>query len=242
MDWEPVREAIKQHGMRNSNCMALAPTATISNIAGAFPTIEPIYKNIYVKANISGTFIVVNQYLVDDLKQEGLWNHEMLELIKANEGSIQTISAIPQWIKDKHKEVFEIDAQWLIKAAAQRARWIDQSQSLNIFYAGTSGKQIGDFYMYAWASGLKTTYYLRTLGASAVEQSTVSLEKQQNLEKRTAEEAVVQVREEVKAQQQLEVPATAGSAAEGRTSPRSVSTVDAPKLCKLDDPDCESCQ
>lgn len=235
LDWTPVREAIKQHGMRNSNCMAIAPTATIANIAGCFPAIEPIYKNIYVKANISGTFIVVNHYLVEDLKREGLWNHEMLELIKGKEGSIQNISAIPDWVKEKHKEVFEVDSRWLIKAAAHRAKWIDQSQSLNIFYSGTSGKEISEFYMYAWQAGLKTTYYLRTLGASGIEKSTVALDKQSNLEKRKAEEIVVDVREQVRAQKTIE-------AVTGESAEQHVATATKPKLCKLEDPDCESCQ
>ncbi|MCI0619920.1 ribonucleoside-diphosphate reductase subunit alpha [Candidatus Wolfebacteria bacterium] len=239
-DWRPVRESVRRYGMRNSNCIAIAPTATIANIAGCFPAIEPIYKNIYVKSNISGTFIVVNQYLVEDLKKEGLWNHEMLELIKGQEGSLQNISAIPQWIKDKHKEVFAIDPMWLVKAAAQRAKWIDQSQSLNIFYSGTSGSKLSDIYMYVWQSGLKTTYYLRTLGATAVEQSTVSLKKQLNLERRTQEavEEVAHVKEALKV-----VYAEGGEARATVTTLTETAVLGGvPKLCKLDDPDCESCQ
>lgn len=174
LDWAPVREAIKKYGMRNSNCMAIAPTATISNIAGSIPGIEPIYKNIYVKSNISGDFIIVNNALVADLKKQGLWNKEMLDTIKYNDGSIQYIDSIPQDIKDKYKETFEIDMKWLVKAAAQRGKWVDQSQSLNIFYAGTSGKEVSDLYEYAWAMGVKTTYYLRSLGASQVEKSSIN--------------------------------------------------------------------
>lgn len=174
LDWAPVRESIKKFGMRNSNCMAIAPTATISNIAGAIPGIEPIYKNIYVKANISGDFIVVNNALVADLKKEGLWSKDMLDALKYNDGSVANIPEVPQALKDKYKETFEVDMRWLVKAAAARGKWIDQAQSLNIFYAGTSGKEISDLYMYAWEAGLKTTYYLRTLSASQVEKSSIT--------------------------------------------------------------------
>lgn len=173
LDWGVVRDAIRTHGMRNSNTMAIAPTATISNIAGSVPGIEPIYKNIYVKSNISGDFIIVNQYLVEDLKTLGLWNADMLDQIKLNDGSIQRIASIPADLKDKYKETFEIDMRWLVRAAQTRGKWIDQSQSLNIFFAGTSGKELSDLYLYAWEAGLKTTYYLRSLGASQVEKSTI---------------------------------------------------------------------
>jgi ribonucleoside-diphosphate reductase alpha chain len=174
LDWAPVREAIKKYGMRNSNCMAIAPTATISNIAGSIPAIEPIYKNIYVKSNISGDFIIVNEALVVDLKKRGLWSKEMLDTLKYNDGSVQGIDLIPADLKEKYRETFEIDMKWLVKAAAQRGKWIDQSQSLNIFYSGTSGKEVSDLYVYAWEMGVKTTYYLRSLGASQVEKSTIN--------------------------------------------------------------------
>lgn len=174
LDWAPVREAVKKYGMRNSNTMAIAPTATISNIAGSIPGIEPIYKNIYVKSNISGDFIIVNTALVSDLKARNLWNKDMLDMLKYNDGSLQNIAEVPADIKDKYKETFEVDMRWLVKAAAARGKWIDQSQSLNIFYSGTSGKEISDLYLYAWEAGVKTTYYLRTLGASQVEKSTIN--------------------------------------------------------------------
>jgi ribonucleoside-diphosphate reductase alpha chain len=177
LDWRLVREAVRTWGMRNSNTMANAPTATTANIAGCYPTIEPIYKNIYVKSNMAGDFMLVNEYLVNDLKQLGLWNEEMLEKIKYHDGSIQQILEIPSAMRAKYKEVFEMDSQWLIKAAAWRGRWIDQSQSLNIFYGGTSGKALSEIYQYAWRLGLKTTYYLRTLGASRIEKSTVNMAK-----------------------------------------------------------------
>lgn len=176
-DWTPVREHIRQYGMRNSNCMAIAPTATISNIAGCFPCIEPIYKNIYVKANMSGEFTVVNKYLVEDLKKLDLWNQEMLDLLKYYDGSVQMIEKIPAHLREKYKEVFEIDAEWLIEITASRGKWIDQSQSHNVFMKGVSGKKLSEIYIKAWKLGLKTTYYLRTLGASQVEKSTLDAKK-----------------------------------------------------------------
>ncbi len=174
LDWSPVRAHVRAHGMRNSNTMAIAPTATTANIVGCIPTTEPIYKNLYVKSNQAGDFVVINKYLVEELKKLNLWNVGMLNRIKYADGSIQTIEEIPARIRAKYKEVFEIDSRWLIDAAARRSKWIDQSQSLNIFYAGSSGKDLSDIYFYAWRLGLKTTYYLRTLGASQVEKSTVS--------------------------------------------------------------------
>jgi len=173
LDWSVVRDSIKQHGMRNSNTMAIAPTATISNISGCTPAIEPIYKNIFVKSNISGDFTVVNPYLIKDLKAVGLWDAELLSKMKYHDGSIAEILEIPEDIRGKYKETFEIDMQWLIRAAAERGKWIDQSQSLNIFFKGQSGKDLSDVYFLAWNLGLKTTYYLRTIAASQVEKSTV---------------------------------------------------------------------
>ena len=173
LDWTPVRESIAAYGMRNSNCMSVAPTATISNISVTSPTIEPMYKNIYVKSNQAGDFTVVNPYLIAELKEKQLWDSEMLNNLKFHDGSIASIAGIPQEIKDKYKEVFEIDMHWLITIAAHRGKWIDQSQSLNIYFRGTSGRELHDVYMHAWKSGLKTTYYLRTLGISQVEKSTV---------------------------------------------------------------------
>ena len=177
LDWRLVRESVRTWGMRNSNTMANAPTASTANIAGCYPTIEPIYKNIYVKSNMAGDFMVVNEFLVDDLKRLELWSMDMLEKIKFYDGSIQEIAEIPEALRRKYKEVFEIEPQWLIKAAAHRGRWIDQSQSLNIFYGGTSGKVLSEIYQYAWSLGLKTTYYLRTLGASRIEKSTINMAK-----------------------------------------------------------------
>ena len=177
LDWSPVRQAIQQYGMRNSNCMAIAPTATISNLAGCFPSIEPIYKNLYVKSNMSGEFTVANYYLIEDLKARGLWNPAMLEELKIHDGSLLKISSVPEELRHKYKTSFEIEPEWLIMAAARRGKWIDQSQSLNLFLQTTSGRRISEVYLYAWKMGLKTTYYLRTLGASSVEKSTVDLQR-----------------------------------------------------------------
>jgi ribonucleoside-diphosphate reductase alpha chain len=174
LDWTEVRDHVKAHGMRNSNTMAIAPTASTANLVGCIPCVEPIYKNIYVKSNKEGEFVVVNKYLVEDLKKAGLWSAGMLNRIKYADGSIQNIDEVPRALKEKYKEVFEIDGKWLVEAAARRGKWIDQSQSLNIFYNGTSGKDLSDIYFMAWEMGLKTTYYLRTLGASQVEKASVS--------------------------------------------------------------------
>lgn len=177
MDWVPVRQHVKEHGMRNSNCMAIAPTATISTIAGCLPSIEPIYKNIYTKSNVTGEFTVINEKLIEDLKKRNLWNESILEKIKHYDGSVQDITEIPQDLKEQYKEVFEIKPEWVIRHAARRAKWIDQSQSLNLFIQTESGKDISDMYIMAWEAGLKTTYYLRTLGASGIEKSTIDINK-----------------------------------------------------------------
>lgn len=178
LDWDQLREHIRVHGMRNSNCLAIAPTATISNIAGCFPSVEPVYKNLYVKSNFSGEFTIVNKYMVNELKQMNFWTQELLEKIKHYDGSIQYIDKLPKYFRDKYKEVFEINPRWIILHGAYRGKWIDQSQSLNIFTTSTSGNFISDIYIQAWKMGLKTTYYLRTLGASGVEKSTLDINKQ----------------------------------------------------------------
>lgn len=277
LDWNVLRDSIKKYGMRNSNCLAVAPTATTSNIVGSIPTIEPIYKNIYVKSNISGDFVVVNEYLVADLKKLRLWNRDMLSKIKYHDGNISEIAGIPDHLKEKYKEVFQINPKWLIRGAAHRGKWIDQSQSLNIFFAGTSGKQLSEVYHYAWEMGLKTTYYLRTLAVSQVEKSTVStaefgsthVRKQQDshvaeavmapegvLEPVAVAARAVAASEEVPQSQVSQPMASASLAASlpvmASTSTNSVSIATAelpinkpvfePKLCKIDDPTCESCQ
>ncbi len=229
LDWTPVRQAVKQYGMRNSNTMAIAPTATISNISGCFPCIEPIFKNLYAKANMSGQFTVVNHYLIQDLKRLGLWNQTVLNEIKQHDGSIGEVSIIPPKLRAKYKEVFDIDTEWLIKAAAYRGKWIDQSQSLNIFYKGTSGKRLAELYMLAWHMGLKTTYYLRTQAASGVEKSTVDLV---SATTPTATAETVQV----------EVPLAAIVSNVSAPVASFVPVSAAPKVCLINDPDCEACQ
>ncbi len=280
MDWNAVRSAIKQHGMRNSNCLAMAPTATIGNISGAIPTIEPIYKNIYVKSNMSGDFIVINPYLVEDLKKLNMWNPEMAGKIKYHDGSIADIPEIPENLKNKYKEVFEIDPVHMVKVAAYRGKWIDQSQSFNIFFRGTSGKLLQDVYFAAWSLGLKTTYYLRTLAASQVEKSTVNTTEfgathtrkvsagvtSQKIERAEQIETVVAVEEvEMRAaaaaaqeaignvsadsRRVASVGAAAAPAVADQRSEASSATPAARaaasaalKLCKIDDPSCESCE
>ncbi len=186
LDWKPVRQHVQQYGMRNSNTMAIAPTATIANISGVFPSIEPIYKNIYVKSNMNGEFTVINKYLIKDLQTHGLWNKEMLDQLKYYDGNLQMIDRIPQQIKDKYKEAFAIDPVWLIKISATRGKWIDQSQSHNVFMQGVSGKKLSEIYITAWQLGLKTTYYLRTLAASQIEKSTLDAKKFGFTQKRTS--------------------------------------------------------
>lgn len=177
LDWEPVRKMVKAYGMRNSNVLSVAPTATIANIAGCYPSIEPLYKNIYVKSNIAGEFTIVNNYLVSDLKKLGLWDQNMLELIKYYDGDLSLIDSIPDTLKRKYKNAFEIDPVHLLKVTAARGKWIDQSQSHNVFMKGVSGKKLHEIYMTAWCLGMKTTYYLRTLGASQIEKATLDAKK-----------------------------------------------------------------
>ncbi len=172
-DWEALRKKVVSQGMRNSNCMAIAPTATIATIAGCYPSIEPAYKNLYVKANISGEFAIVNKYLVADLKHLGIWNDDIRNQIKFYDGSIEAIESIPKEIRALYREAFEVDPDMLLKCAAVRGSYIDQSQSINLFVRGTKGKLLDEIYRKAWEYGLKTTYYLRTLAATQVEKATL---------------------------------------------------------------------
>ena len=174
MDWDALRETVSQQGMRNSNVMAIAPTATIANITGVSQSIEPTYQNLYVKSNLSGEFTVVNPYLVRDLKEHGLWDQVMVNDLKYYDGSVQAIDRIPADLKAKYSTAFEIEPRWLVDSASRRQKWIDQAQSLNIYMAGASGKKLDDTYKLAWLRGLKTTYYLRTMAATHVEKSTVA--------------------------------------------------------------------
>ena len=216
LDWSIVRNHVKEFGMRNSNVMAIAPTATIGNISGCFPCIEPIYKNIYVKANVTGEFTIINHYLINDLKRLNLWNEEMLEQLKYCDGNLKMIGGIPDELKEKYREAFDIEPNVLIDIVAARGKWIDQSQSLNIFINGVSGRKLHDTYMYAWQKGLKTTYYLRSMAATQIEKSTLDAGKFGFTQKRNSgkEDKVV---EEVKVDS-------------------------SPNVCSIYDEDCEACQ
>jgi ribonucleoside-diphosphate reductase alpha chain len=174
LDWDSLRERIRQYGMRNSNVMAIAPTATISNICGVSQSIEPTYQNLFVKSNLSGEFTVVNPYMVNELKQLGLWDEVMINDIKYFDGSVQPIERIPKKIKSKYATAFEIDPRWLIEAGSRRQKWIDQGQSLNLYISEPSGAKLDNLYKLAWVRGLKTTYYLRSMGATHMEKTSSS--------------------------------------------------------------------
>jgi ribonucleoside-diphosphate reductase alpha chain len=212
LDWAPLRERIKKHGMRNSNCISIAPTATISNIVDVSACIEPTYQNLYVKSNLSGEFTVVNEYLVHDLKELGLWDEVMVADLKYFDGNLAKIDRAPAELRRLYATAFEIEPSWLVECAARRQKWIDQAQSLNIYIGAASGKKLDDTYKLAWLRGLKTTYYLRTMGATHAEKSTV------------------------KTGQLNAVPEGGTGTASGMTA------AEAPKFCAIDDPECEACQ
>jgi ribonucleoside-diphosphate reductase alpha chain len=178
MDWTALRKKIAKHGMRNSNVLAIAPTATISNITNTSPCIEPTYKNLYVKSNLSGEFVVLNPFLVRDLKARGLWNQEMSDALKYFDGELKDIEAIPADLKEKYLTAFGVDFKWVIAAAARRQKWIDQSQSVNLWLKSPDLKVLSHMYRSAWHSGLKTTYYLRSMGASGIEKATSNVKKE----------------------------------------------------------------
>jgi ribonucleoside-diphosphate reductase alpha chain len=175
LDWTPVRDSIRASGMRNSNLMAIAPTATIANICGVSASIDPTYKNLYVKSNLSGEFTMVNASLVRDLRRLGLWDRQMVEDLKYHDGALEAIDRVPAALREKYLPAFEIEPEWLIECAARRQKWIDMGQSLNLYMDTASGRRLSEMYMLAWEKGLKTTYYLRTLGAGGVEQSTIDV-------------------------------------------------------------------
>ena len=220
MDWPALRSRIATHGMRNSNCVAIAPTATIANIIGVSASIEPNYQNLFVKSNLSGEFTVVNDYLVRDLKAAGLWDEVMIADLKYFEGNVSRIDRIPAELRDIYATAFEIDPRWLVEAASRRQKWIDQAQSLNLYMAGASGKKLDELYKHAWVRGLKTTYYLRTLSASSAEKSTG----------RGGELNAVPVAGGVAAPAQAAAP-----------QEEALPATDA-KFCSIDNPDCEACQ
>ncbi|KWT09462.1 ribonucleoside-diphosphate reductase subunit alpha [Pseudomonas amygdali] len=223
LDWAPVRARV-QKGIRNSNIMAIAPTATIANITGVSQSIEPTYQNLYVKSNLSGEFTVINPYLVRDLKARDLWDSVMINDLKYYDGSVQQIERIPQELKELYATAFEVDTKWIVDAASRRQKWIDQAQSLNLYIAGASGKKLDVTYRMAWYRGLKTTYYLRALAATSTEKSTINTGK-------------------------LNAVSSGGHGPDDSaiTAPRPTEAAPAgpapvPKACAIDEPDCEACQ
>ncbi|PHS23777.1 MAG: ribonucleoside-diphosphate reductase subunit alpha [Methylophaga sp.] len=213
LDWDMLRDKIKRQGMRNSNTMAIAPTATISNICGVSQSVEPTYQNLFVKSNLSGEFTVINPYMVDDLKQKGLWDEVMVNDLKYFDGSLQSIDRIPQDLKELYVTAFEMDARWLIEAASRRQKWLDQAQSLNLYMAEPSGKKMDNLYKLAWLRGLKTTYYLRSMGATAAEKTSSS----------SPAPTIAVVSSSLD-----DITASGG--------------VEAPQACSILEPDCEACQ
>jgi ribonucleoside-diphosphate reductase alpha chain len=174
LDWDGLRKHIKKNGMRNSNVLAIAPTATISNICGVSQSIEPTYQNLYVKSNMSGEFTVINPYLVKDLKKLGLWDEVMVHDMKYYDGRVSQIERIPEDLRDLYITAFEVEPKWLVEAASRRQKWLDQSRSLNLYMATPSGKKLDLTYRMAWLRGLKTTYYLRSMGATNAEKATIA--------------------------------------------------------------------
>ena len=225
LDWDALRRKIASDGMRNSNCVAIAPTATISNIIGVDASIEPSFGNLSVKSNLSGEFTVINAYLVRDLKRLGLWDDVMVMDLKHFDGSLRPIDRVPQDIKAQYATAFEIEPQWLVEAAARRQKWIDQAQSLNIYMAGASGKKLDETYKLAWLRGLKTTYYLRTSSATQAEKSTVQSGSHNA----------------VSSSQGTGMSAMEAAAAAARAQMSDVPATDI-KFCGVDDPTCEACQ
>jgi ribonucleoside-diphosphate reductase alpha chain len=234
LDWKPVRDVVAKYGMRNSNVMAIAPTATISTIIGVSQSIEPSYKQLYVKSNLSGEFTHVNIALVNELKELGLWDADMLEALKYFDGTLAEVPRIPQEIRDRYQTAFEIDPKWIIDCAARRQKWIDMGQSLNLYMCEPSGKKLHEMYMYAWETGLKTTYYLRTLAATQVEKSTVDINKfgvQPRWMKSKSASSDIAVNRAEGPQSDAPAPHVVPAT--------DMSNVEA---CSLDNPDCEACQ
>jgi ribonucleoside-diphosphate reductase alpha chain len=227
LDWDTLRKKIAADGMRNSNCVAIAPTATISNIIGVDASIEPCFGNLSVKSNLSGEFTVINHYLVRDLKRLGLWDDVMVMDLKHFDGSLRPIDRVPQEVKALYATAFEVEPVWLVEAAARRQKWIDQAQSLNIYMAGASGKKLDDTYKLAWLRGLKTTYYLRTSSATHAEKSTVQSGRLNAVSSGSAPSGGMSALEAAAAAAQAQLSATPATDI---------------KFCGVDDPTCEACQ
>ncbi|ENX61248.1 MULTISPECIES: ribonucleoside-diphosphate reductase subunit alpha [Acinetobacter] len=231
LDWDSLRAKVQKDGMRNSNVMAIAPTATISNICGVSQSIEPTFQNLYVKSNLSGEFTVINPYLVRALKERGLWDTVMVNDLKHFEGSVQKIARIPEELKAIFATAFEVDTRWIVDAASRRQKWIDQAQSLNLYIAGANGKKLDITYKMAWLRGLKTTYYLRALGATSAEKSTINTGALNAVKPASVEAPVVAA------------AAVVAEKAEVQTEDDGFSTAaPVPLACSIDNPDCEACQ
>jgi ribonucleoside-diphosphate reductase alpha chain len=212
MDWGSLRTKVKTQGMRNSNVMAIAPTATIANITGVSQSIEPTYQNLYVKSNLSGEFTDINAYLVNELKKRDLWDNVMVNDLKYFDGSVQKIDRVPADLKAMFATAFEVEPKWLVEAGSRRQKWIDQAQSLNLYVSQPSGKKLDMVYRMAWFRGLKTTYYLRSLGATSTEKSTIS-------------------------DGSLNAVSSGAPAASVAAAPAAQA-----KQCLIDNPECEACQ
>jgi ribonucleoside-diphosphate reductase alpha chain len=236
LDWDALRGKIAADGMRNSNCIAIAPTATISNIIGVDASIEPCFGNLSVKSNLSGEFTVINHYLVRDLKRLGLWDDVMVMDLKHFDGSLQPIDRVPQDVKALYATAFEVQPVWLVEAAARRQKWIDQAQSLNIYMAGASGKKLDETYKLAWLRGLKTTYYLRTTSATQAEKSTVQSGRLNAVSNGSGSGNGAASLEKAAAAAQRQMAAAAVAPAADATPATDI------KFCAIDDPGCEACQ
>ncbi|MBO8210549.1 ribonucleoside-diphosphate reductase subunit alpha [Acinetobacter nosocomialis] len=231
LDWDTLRAKVQKDGMRNSNVMAIAPTATISNICGVSQSIEPTFQNLYVKSNLSGEFTVINPYLVRALKERGLWDTVMVNDLKHFEGSVQKIARIPEELKAIFATAFEVEPRWIVDAASRRQKWIDQAQSLNLYISGANGKKLDITYKMAWLRGLKTTYYLRALGATSAEKSTINTGALNAVKPATVEAAAPAAAPVVEAKKPEAVEE------DGFTQAAPV-----PMACSIDNPDCEACQ
>lgn len=228
MEWDSLRSKVQIDGMRNSNVMAIAPTATIANITGVSQSIEPTYQNLFVKSNLSGEFTVINPYMVQDLKEQSLWDNVMVNDLKYYDGSLQAIERVPNEIKERYATAFEVEPRWLVDAASRRQKWIDQAQSLNLYIAGASGKKLDITYRMAWLRGLKTTYYLRALSATSAEKSTLDRGTLNAVTTEQPSPAVAVAQETPTINESLDL-GTAEAAP-------------VPMACSIDDPDCEACQ
>ncbi len=240
LDWDKLRSKVQINGMRNSNVMAIAPTATIANITGVSQSIEPTYQNLYVKSNLSGEFTVVNPYMVRDLKRLGLWDKVMVNDLKYFDGSLMAIERVPEDLKHLYATAFEVEPRWLVDAASRRQKWLDQAQSLNLYIAGASGKKLDITYRMAWLRGLKTTYYLRALGATSTEKSTVDRGKLNAVDASSERASVASGRAGIEAASGA-LPA-ADSAPGPEQDITAIRPAEVPLACSIDDPDCEACQ